>query len=387
MLPKTEAACFLIADISGYTQFLAAAELEHAQDIIADLMDTMVRGLKPPFRLAKFEGDAVFLYAPGEALDGALMIDTIDAAYLRFRRRLRDIRQASSCECRACAAMGGLDFKFVAHHGAMVKQRMGGREELAGRDVILVHRLLKNEAKERLGGHAYALLSDDCIRAMGIDPDAFGLVPHRETIDIIGEIPVQLRDMEAVWHAEESSRRVVVTAEEANFIWNFDLAAPPLAVWEHMTVPGARQGWWPSDGIIENSPKGRRGVGTVTHCMHGKDAVIEEVLDWRPPDYVTVGIQLPVPGAPKIVMTRLLHPSPVGGTRLEMRVAKPRPKDRAFVDQAAAKFHAAITTAMQKLQAMLNDQAAVTPAVDEPAVPASKGRFLSAPVRAHGVSP
>ena len=40
--------------------------------------------------------------------------------------------------------MGDLDFKFVAHHGEMVKQKMGGREELAGRDVILVHRLLKN---------------------------------------------------------------------------------------------------------------------------------------------------------------------------------------------------------------------------------------------------
>jgi hypothetical protein len=42
----------------------------------------------------------------------------------------------------------------------MVKQKMGGREELAGRDVILVHRLLKNAVSEKVGGRAYPLYSD-----------------------------------------------------------------------------------------------------------------------------------------------------------------------------------------------------------------------------------
>ena len=43
MLPKAEPACFVIADISGYTSYLAGVELDHAQDIIADLMDTVVK--------------------------------------------------------------------------------------------------------------------------------------------------------------------------------------------------------------------------------------------------------------------------------------------------------------------------------------------------------
>ena len=60
MLPKPELAYFAIADISGYTNFLAGVELDHAQDIIADFMDTVVKGLRPPFRLAKFEGDQQF---------------------------------------------------------------------------------------------------------------------------------------------------------------------------------------------------------------------------------------------------------------------------------------------------------------------------------------
>src|SRR6266480_3044590 len=123
MLPKTESACFVIADISGYTSFLAGVELDHAHDIIADVMDTVVRCLRPPFRLAKFEGDAAFFYAINDKVDGSLLQDAIESAYFAFRKRLRNIKQATSCECSACARMQDLDLKFVSHHGEFVKHR------------------------------------------------------------------------------------------------------------------------------------------------------------------------------------------------------------------------------------------------------------------------
>jgi hypothetical protein len=59
----------VIADISGYTNFVSRVELDHAQDIIADIMDRLVRALGPPFRLAKFEGDATFVYALADKVD------------------------------------------------------------------------------------------------------------------------------------------------------------------------------------------------------------------------------------------------------------------------------------------------------------------------------
>ena len=63
MLNQPEPACLVIADISGYTGFLAGAELDHAQDILADLMGTVVGAFRPTFKLAKLEGDAAFVYA------------------------------------------------------------------------------------------------------------------------------------------------------------------------------------------------------------------------------------------------------------------------------------------------------------------------------------
>lgn len=380
MLPKPESACFVIADISGYTSFLAAVEIDHAQDIIADLMDIVVKSLRPPFRLAKFEGDAAFLYAVTEKVDGSLLQDAIESAYCAFRRRLRNIRQASSCTCSACRDMQNLDLKFVSHHGEFVRQKMAGREELAGRDVILVHRLLKNAAAERLGGHAYALYSEACIRAMGIDPVAQGLIGHREAIDIIGEVNCWLRDLETAWGEENGRQRHEVTRDTAAMVIEFDFAAPRPVVWEHFTRPDLRPKWQGSDELRESSPNGRRGAGTINHCTHGAQTIIEEVLDWRPFDLVTEATLLPIPDAPKVILTTAFLEKAGGGTHVEIRVAKPRPKDRAFLEQVGAQFQKDIAGQVATLRRMLEEQPATPAAVEEPPLPASAERFLSQPV-------
>jgi uncharacterized protein YndB with AHSA1/START domain len=264
----------------------------------------------------------------------------------------------------------------------MVKQKMGGREELAGRDVILVHRLLKNTVSEKVGSRAYVLYSDACIQTMGVDPVQQGLVEHREAIDIIGDVKLWLRDLDAAWKKENERTQAEVTRADAYVTWDFDIAASRQIVWEHFTVPGQRQKWWPADAIIENSSNKRRGIGTENHCMHGKDAIVEEVLDWRPSDYLTVSTLLPISGAPKITLTHAFQDRTNGSTHIEMRVAKPKPKDKAFVDQAAAKFKENITRAVGKLQLMLQEQAPVA-VINEPSLIASSERFLTEAVKSN----
>ncbi|MHB8459087.1 MAG: DUF2652 domain-containing protein, partial [Candidatus Limnocylindrales bacterium] len=41
--------------------------------------------------------------------------------YFAFRRRLRDIGQASQCDCNACTLIPRLDLKFVVHHGPIAR--------------------------------------------------------------------------------------------------------------------------------------------------------------------------------------------------------------------------------------------------------------------------
>lgn len=383
MLPQAENACFLIADISGYTGFLAGVELDHAQDIIADLMDTVLKYLRPPFRLAKFEGDAAFVYAVGDSFDGHLVQDAIEGSYFAFRRRLRDIKQSTSCECNACSRMQDLDFKFVCHHGTFIRQKMGGREELAGRDVILIHRLLKNEVNERLDGHAYALFSDAAIQAMGIDPVAQGLMEHQESIDIIGDVTCWLRDLEAAWQAETDRQRHEVTRDNSAMVLEFEIGAARPVVWEYFTSPGQRPKWRAADEVRETARNGRRGAGTVNHCMHGKAAIIEEVLDWRPFDYLTLTTLLPAPGAPKIPMTYTFSEHADGRTTVEIRIAKPKPKDREFLSKVAETFKDHITHEVEALRLIIEGQDAGLAAIEEPPVPISAQRFQHQPFHAH----
>jgi uncharacterized protein DUF2652/polyketide cyclase/dehydrase/lipid transport protein len=382
MLPKAESACFVIADISGYTHFVSSVELDHAQDIIADIMDTLVRALRPPFRLAKFEGDAAFVYALADRVDGSLLQDSIEQAYFVFRKRLRNIKQANSCECQACSRMQSLDVKFVVHNGEFIRQKMSGREELAGRDVILVHRLLKNDVSKRFGGHAYALYSDACVRAVGIDPQAQGLVEHSEAIEPIGETKCWVSDLEQAWTRENETARNLVQRAEAYAIMERDFAAPRQAVWDLVTSPAHRPRWQRSDGVVENAVQGRRGVGTQNHCLHGKDAIIEDVLDWRPFDYVTKATLLPIPGAPKILMSYTFEERGDGGTHFEFRIAKPKPKDLPFYEQIRPAVQENYTIGLDVLRSMLEERGASQAVVEEPSMPALRERFLTQPVHA-----
>lgn len=394
-LERPDPACLVIADISGYTSYLAGVELDHAQDILADLTDVVVRTLRPTFRLAKLEGDAAFAYAIAPEIDGSALQDTIERCYFAFRRRLRDIGQASQCECNACVLIPRLDLKFVVHHGLVARQRMAGREELVGREVIVVHRLLKNTVQESLGLGAYALYTEDCARAMGLaDPAGAGLHEHSETYDIVGEIRGWVHDLEAAWRQEEARSQVVVGADEAAWTTSYELPAPPDVAWEWMTSPARRMTWQPGlTGFDEATAGGRRGVGTTNHCIHGKAAVVEEILAWAPPELLTVRMQLPIPNLPRFTMSDIIKATPDGkGTVVTVRIMRvANARERAKLERAmpavAQSHDAGIGPLRAAMVAHLEAQGAAAAAEPpEPELPVPAGRNLSQPVTLAGRS-
>jgi uncharacterized protein YndB with AHSA1/START domain len=388
VLGKTELACLLIADISGYTSFLADAELDHAQDVLADLVGTVVGALRPTFRLAKLEGDAAFVYLLGDSLDAAATQDVVERCYLSFRKRLRDVGQASSCDCNSCTLVPRLDLKIVIHHGPIVRQRIAGRDELVGSSVVVAHRLLKNHVAEDGGPRAYALYTDACLAAMGLaDPAAAGLTRHAESFEGVGEIGGWVRDLEAVWQEELDRARVVVGPAATSRTYTANLAAPPQVAWDFVTSPRLRPQWQHGVTSVDEDPGmvGRRGVGTVNHCIHGQDAVVEEVLDWRPYDYVTYRSQLPIAGVPPIVNSFVFEPDGGGGTRLELRFGRPRSaKHRAILEPLLPGLDQSVEHGLAALQSAIEADSAARQAdggaPPEPALPISAGRNFSEPV-------
>jgi hypothetical protein len=369
MAPAAQQACFLIADISGYTGYLADVELDHAQDILADLVGAVVSALRPNFRLAKLEGDAAFTFMSTDSIDGSMLLDTIERCYFGFRRRRRDVRQATSCDCTACVRIPDLDLKFVVHHGAAILQKVAGRQELLGSDVIVVHRLLKNDVVESTGVDAYALISQACIDASDLDPVALGMRPHAETYERIGEVSCWIHDLGSRWLDEEARGRVFVAPDESILVVSVPTDVAPQVAWEFITTPGHRMSWqpWVTEVDVQGAIGGRRGPGSANHCMHGKDAVVEEILDWRPYDYVTDRTILETPTGPiKLLHTVEFEPTPAG-TTIHFRYAAPRTKrEKELMTVIGPAYGAALESGVPSLLAQLDAAAAVVGVGPEP---------------------
>jgi uncharacterized protein YndB with AHSA1/START domain len=290
-LQRTSKGYLLLADVSGYTEFLTRAELDHAEDILRGLVGTLVDHVRAPFTVVEVEGDAVFGYAPADATPaGDIVLDTVEETYCSFVEMRDRMYRNSTCTCTACSLIPTLDLKFAAHFGEFVLQShlRGHAAKPTGPDVILVHRLLKNAVREATGVEAYALLTDALVREGGLESRAADLPRHAERYDHIGEVQGVVYDLGPVWQRESERRRTRVAPGDAWLVQECEIPAPPAVVWEYLTDPAHKQHWLHADAItVSGANNGRTGLGTVHHCAHGNTTIVVEVIDWRPLDYVT----------------------------------------------------------------------------------------------------
>lgn len=189
---------YLLADISGYTAFLASVEQTHGLDfshgipagyeILGALLDVVVEGIQPAFAVAKVEGDAVFGVATATELDadsGSLL-----AGLRGVVDRFHEVQQeqaikASDHICTACPVASTLWLKMLLHRGFGVQVAGGSHTELHGPAVTLVHRLLKNHVAARIGARPYLFVTDAAASPLGL---ADAGVAHVETYPDAGDV-------------------------------------------------------------------------------------------------------------------------------------------------------------------------------------------------------
>lgn len=159
-------------------------------------------------------------------------------------------------------------------------------EDLAGADVILVHRLLKNRISDQLGLVAYALLTDAFVARMQTRPQ---LAEHRETYEGIGPVDGLVEDLAAVSDTYRRSRRILVAADEADFEIEINMRAPRPVLWDWYTTPDrfVRFEAGATGAAARSNDDGRMGVGAELHCAHGSGRAVRRTLDWKPFDYFT----------------------------------------------------------------------------------------------------
>ena len=154
----------LIADISGYTNFVKLHNLRkkpvvgkflannfefHAEAIISDLLEAVIEVIEPVLKLNKLEGDAAFFYLDdnGNKDQADQILEVMDNANKAFNEKASKLVFVQACGCEPCLESKNLKLKIVAHKGIFTIKKIRAFEELAGEDVILTHRMLKNNIK------------------------------------------------------------------------------------------------------------------------------------------------------------------------------------------------------------------------------------------------
>ena len=195
---STKQGPLVLADISGYTQFMAATELEHSDVLVRRLLNTIVASLKGRLEMAQLEGDGVFFVGEGVAPD---LIQWLEGSYVTFHRRMRTFLERRQCSCDACAKAPELTLKLIAHYGRYSRQRIGDTGQVHGVDVIVPHRLAKNSIPSR----EYILATQDLLERLPPAQRA-AFVPHTEDAAGLGLISLGYRDL-----ASLRDRRSAVT--------------------------------------------------------------------------------------------------------------------------------------------------------------------------------
>jgi hypothetical protein len=200
-MPDDQEVLLLIADISGYTRFMLknAEIISHAQAVITELMNAVIKEARLPLKIAKLEGDAVFLYAADRgkgqwAKDLTSIREHLDAIFRSFNKRTALLDHTRNCDCDACAHTDLLKLKLVVHAGKAHFYKLGSFQELAGPDVIVLHRLLKNSE----AGKEYLLITEAAFKLLGFDDGEPGFERNVEKYEDVGDIPVRVkRDLSA----------------------------------------------------------------------------------------------------------------------------------------------------------------------------------------------
>ena len=191
---KTQTGYLVLADISGYTSFVAQTEIEHADMALSFLLETIVEKISRLLTVGQLEGDAVFAYLEESELPEAqALLALIDQTYLAFREKALALYSQATCPCKACQALPTLDLKFMVHHGEYLIQQVAGAKHLLGTDVNLIHRLAKNHVSETTGWKGYALFTNQGLERMQTDKASF--VQQTESYEHLGDVETYVRDM------------------------------------------------------------------------------------------------------------------------------------------------------------------------------------------------
>jgi hypothetical protein len=146
---QTQPALLFMPDISGFTQFVNETEIIHSQHIVQELLEILIESNELGLQVGEIEGDAIFFYKLTDKPDLNSLARQVEKMFTRFHQHLKLYDHRRICPCGACKTAVNLTLKVVAHFGEVTPMVVKEHKKLFGKDVILIHRLLKNNLDKK----------------------------------------------------------------------------------------------------------------------------------------------------------------------------------------------------------------------------------------------
>lgn len=142
-------------DISGFSRFVSEMEIEHSRLIIGELLEILIDANHSGLAVSEIEGDAILFYKFGERPPLKEVYGQVKGMFEAFHKNLMAYENRRYCQCKACMSAIGLTLKVITHYGEFTGYKVKDFNKLIGKDIIVAHRLLKNNIEN----HEYWLVT------------------------------------------------------------------------------------------------------------------------------------------------------------------------------------------------------------------------------------
>lgn len=156
-----------IPDISGFTKFVQTTEIAHSIHVIAELLEVLISANTIDLQLAEIEGDALFFYKENEIVSKEKLLEQVEKMFSAFYSHLKLLEKNRICSCHACSTAPNLKLKIIAHSGELQFITVQDNRKPFGKQVIEVHRLLKNT----INSDNYVLISENLVKDIDLSID------------------------------------------------------------------------------------------------------------------------------------------------------------------------------------------------------------------------
>jgi len=247
-----------IPDISGFTKFVTKTEIKHSQHIISELLEKIVNANELNLTVSEIEGDAVLFYKLGTAPSLDEIYKQSKKMFVDFHSHLKVIERDRVCQCGACSNASALTLKFITHFGELQETKISNFNKIIGRDVILAHRLLKNN----IAGNEYLLLTNNYLTDRD-EVDNFNaewgkVCDHSESIENFGDVRMKYITLK---HLKELLPELPINSatqfEMSEPIISITINAPILLVHELLINNELKKEWVPGLKNLESDPVNR----------------------------------------------------------------------------------------------------------------------------------